>query len=81
MIQYGSICRIGPYTYEGEGVPPGEGDYLRTVTGRYHLIIQARPLAGNPRRLMLTCVRTDPATIEPGTGFYDIIWDQRNRRR
>jgi hypothetical protein len=75
--QYGTMCRIGPYTYWGEQAPPSDGCYLASKAGSWYFILEARSIAGNPNRLRLLCQRTNPAEVPVGATVYCIEWSAR----
>lgn len=84
--QFGTPSRIGPYTHwpEGGGAgdhPPAEGCYLLTKTRCCHLVVGARSVAGNPNRLMLSCVRTDPEGLPDDACVHGLVYDSRQRNR
>lgn len=76
---FGTVCRLGPYSC-GDGPPPQAGEYLRTRAGSAYEVLDARPIGGDPRRLRLTCVRTDPAAVPTAAVVHPLFWDSRAPR-
>lgn len=78
-LLFGTSCDIR-YRWEGQGDPPTPGAYLATIAGSVYEIMETRPIAGDLRRLKLSCLRTDPAELREGAHVFDLVWDRRARR-
>jgi hypothetical protein len=72
---------IAPYSWWGEGSPPGAGDFLRTLTGTCYKIEEAHPIREDACRLRLRCTRLERNAVAYGEeGVYDLEWAPRRRR-
>ncbi|MGV3723806.1 MAG: hypothetical protein ACO1SX_23150 [Actinomycetota bacterium] len=75
---YGSPCRL---FCDWAGDPPPEpGWYLRSNGGSVYFIDAQRPTRGRPSRLVLSCIRTDPADVPTDAVVYDFTWYPRKKR-
>ena len=77
MTPPGETCKT-TFDWFGDGEPPGEGDGLRTATGRTYLIIEARRVRSAVAlcRMRYDLLVLGPADEQPGR-VYGLRWNPR----